>query len=374
MINVTFTYISGRYKYQKESNTIIKEICLQFCDENNIDFNSVYFVINALTLDDITFNKTISEVTNTLNRNNLAFLVYDYDHSEEDRLTIRNNKVYVIFNFDSKTRKIEFSKTDKMLTICRYFSYKINRDFNSLIFKYRNTIIDFDKKFSQIATQDDMEERKICIYVEDKNNINRNQSFCENNKKSIIITVIIISVIIIIFLIILFTVILKDEKEETEKKGETIKCEEGFDLYNNACIIYAFFVTYKVDNDNEKIKLFNQDKINNIYAMKIENKIMEPNPEFYFNQAQNHIVFYYLLENSIISLSYLFENIKTLIDFSFNDKYINNFNIRDLRGMFFGCSSLKQISFGQFEGQNVTDISHLFSNCVNLISVDFFNV
>ena len=53
----------------------------------------------------------------------------------------------------------------------------------------------------------DMEGRKINIDVEDKNNINSNQSFCENNKKSIIITVIIISVIIIIFLINIYLII-----------------------------------------------------------------------------------------------------------------------------------------------------------------------
>jgi len=76
--------------------------------------------------------------------------------------------------------------------------------------------------------------------------------------------------------------------------------------------------------------------------MRIENQIMEPNSELYFNQAQNHIVYYYILENNIISLSYLFENIITLIGFSFNDKYINNFNIWVIQGMFFGCSSLKQ--------------------------------
>ena len=98
--------------------------------------------------------------------------------------------------------------------------------------------------------------------------------------------------------------------------------------------------------------------------MRIENQIMEPNSEFYFNQAQNHIVYYYILENNNISLSYLFENIITLIDFALNDEYINNFNIQDVQGMFFGCSVLKQISFGNFEGQNVTDISHLFSNCI----------
>ena len=76
--------------------------------------------------------------------------------------------------------------------------------------------------------------------------------------------------------------------------------------------------------------------------MRIENQIMEPNSELYFNQAQNHIVYYYILENNIISLSYLFENIITLIDFAFNDEYINNFNIQDVQGMFFGCSVLKK--------------------------------
>ena len=247
MINVTFTYFSRRYTYHREPNTIIKELCLQFCGENNIDFNSVYFVLNALALDDIAFNKALSEVTNTLNGNNLALLVYDYDHSEDDRLNNLYNKVYIIFSFDSNKTKIEFSRADKMRTICRYFSYKIKKDFNSLIFKYKNNIIDFDKQIRQIATQNDLENRKIYINVEDINE----QKVGQNNKKIIIIIVSIISAKIIIFLIILFTIILKDEKEEKEEK-EIIKCEEGFDTFNNKCIIYSFFATYKVENSIEK--------------------------------------------------------------------------------------------------------------------------
>ena len=154
---------------------------------------------------------------------------------------------------------------------------------------------------------------------------------------------------------------------------ECISCNIGFDLYKGECIIYAFKIKYLVDYYYEKIKLFNPEKINNLYAIKIEDTVKNPVSEYNFNNIQKNDVYFYLYENSSTSLSNMFENITKIIDFSFNSLSINNFTIINMKGMFSGCTSLKTISFYPFIGQYISDISYLFSYCNSLTSVNLSN-
>ena len=101
-------------------------------------------------------------------------------------------------------------------------------------------------------------------------------------------------------------------------------CKQEFELHEGGCISYAFYVIYHVDYYYELVKLFNPNKEQYLYAMKIENKITNPKSEFNFNHVENNTVYFYLLENYNISLSYMFKDINKFIDFSFNNKYINN--------------------------------------------------
>lgn len=90
--------------------------------------------------------------------------------------------------------------------------------------------------------------------------------------------------------------------------------------------------------------------------------MVEPNSEF--NNIVNNRVYYYLYEKLPIDLSYFFENINQLINFSFNDKYMENFNIKFMQRMFSGCISLKSISIQLLNNQNLSDISYLFQDAL----------
>jgi len=92
--------------------------------------------------------------------------------------------------------------------------------------------------------------------------------------------------------------------------------------------------------------------------------------EYNFKKTGNNKVYYFILNNSDASFSNMFENINKLRIFSFNNKFINNFNIIDIKGIFYGCSSLISVSFNSVKIKNVTDISYLFYNCNSLISVN----
>ena len=223
---------------------------------------------------------------------------------------------------------------------------------------------------------------------------------CKDNFKKILIASIFSSALVVIIVLIVIFTQDKDKKDGSEniiKKDlgkflqynnqtiqtnqtnlndtceEYILCNEEFYLYKGQCIPYAFYATYKVNYNNEKIRLFypfNPNKIINFTVMKTNNKYIAPISELNFNISEIKI-YYYFPENNTFSLSYFFAYVEKLTNFSFNDKYINNYTISDMRGMFYGCSSLKSISFSSFIGSHVIDISYLFGYCNFLLSVDF---
>jgi hypothetical protein len=170
------------------------------------------------------------------------------------------------------------------------------------------------------------------------------------NKKYLIIIISIINVLCItIFLIVLFKYILKPKEKKFETRNtdmclkfvnsisdECQSCRNKFYLYKGKCIPYAFYVEYKVDYINEKVKLFNPSKKTTFISLKINKNILDPISEYIFDKIGNNKVYYFILDNNIISLSNMFENINKLGNFSFNDNFVNSFNIIDMKGMFHG--------------------------------------
>ena len=146
------------------------------------------------------------------------------------------------------------------------------------------------------------------------------------------------------------------------------KCKDDYELYKGDCILYTFYVEYIINN-NEKIKLYNPDNINGLFAMKLNGEIRGPYSEFSFES--NKLIYYYFDENIDISLSNMFENNDKLKYFNFNVKYINNFKITNMFRMFAGCTSLETISFDTFKGENVINMAHTFDNCQSLKSFSF---
>ena len=102
---------------------------------------------------------------------------------------------------------------------------------------------------------------------------------------------------------------------------------EGLDLYEGKYIFYAFYAIYDINNNSESIKLFNPGKINSLYAMKIENVIMKPRPNYTFIDFGYNIIYYFLVEDILIDLSYLFSEVEAVIYFSFNQKYIDKYTL-----------------------------------------------
>ena len=51
----------------------------------------------------------------------------------------------------------------------------------------------------------------------------------------------------------------------------------------------------------------------------------------------------------------------------------NTSNVRNMSGLFSGCSSLKTIDLSSFDTSNVEDMSYMFRQCESLRSLDLSN-
>ena len=54
-------------------------------------------------------------------------------------------------------------------------------------------------------------------------------------------------------------------------------------------------------------------------------------------------------------------------------EYLNTAEVKDMSGMFWGCSALKSLDLKNFNTQNVTDMSSMFYDCTSLTSLDLKN-
>ena len=395
MIEVKFKYESQITKiYNCEEKSKIGDICKKFTFDIGINFNYICFLSNGKQINNSDYNKPISDFINKYNQERKLVIL-------ANKLGLDDN-ISVIFHFKSHKLSIQSKKVDKMTNIFQQFANKINQDINSLKF-YRKKLINHQKTLEEIIFQDDDELNTINIFVEENKN--------ESNSEKKLLNGISFYLICFVFLLIAFYIgknsrfSLEDDcnskikketntnktKEKTIIKNncnerclscnnsasidECVICKEDFDLYEGKCIVYTFSATFDVHFINEKIKIYNNDSYHrsNLYAIKVDNKIISPTTEYNFNSKNQQLVYFYFYENTSISLNNMFYNITRLIYFSFNKNYINIFTIINMNSMFNKCISLKKMFFGSFKGNKVTDISYLFSDCISLTSIKIGN-
>ena len=148
----------------------------------------------------------------------------------------------------------------------------------------------------------------------------------------------------------------------------------------------------------EEIKKFwlnEEDKVTKIKII-IDYQIKSFKMLFYFCQCIESIFFKKFYRNNIIDMSGLFWGCSTLkeIDISNINQNVtdmnymfcgcssleglnlSNFstnNVKDMKGMFFDCSSLKEINLSNFNTNNVTDMSSMFGGCSSLKVLNLSN-
>ena len=224
---------------------------------------------------------------------------------------------------------------------------------------------------------------------EDFNNLD---NFQLQNKKTpfyktktfiiIFISLLIIILIGIIFLCI-FIILRKsdsdcetgdEEKCFTCKKDKCLSCNIGYKLTDGKCIInYSFKAEYLAEETYQKIRLINEEYLNNITELIIDGKkVNDIFTEYTFNSTGNHTVYFLYNLSGITSMAYMFGGLQNMISINFTSLF-NTENITDMSSMFSDLEKVKYLNLSIFNGDNVQVMRYMFHHCNSLKSIDFTN-
>ena len=187
----------------------------------------------------------------------------------------------------------------------------------------------------------------------------------------------------------------------------------GIYIYNSAKFVKGFFLKYiitlfdeiinvhknifEVKNEiNMLIKIYKEDINREIYFLNkeymeckdnnlIENndnnieELNEINTELYINEKLIKYKKYFKPEKegeykiklkfnfNLTDCSYMFTNCENIIKIDFS---LNSYFVKTMKKMFYGCINLKEVNLLTFDITNVTDLSYMFSKCENIVNLD----
>ena len=158
--------------------------------------------------------------------------------------------------------------------------------------------------------------------------------------------------------------------EETNKCTE---CPPSFILINGVCEPnYSFKAIFKVDSQNEKVKLINDNYITYIKDMSINGTKIELNSYYTFENIGNYVLYVLIDVSKLDSILSMFSKVIKMISISFTNKFESK-NIKNMNYMFDSCTSLTSIDFTHFDTTNVETTNYMFQSCRQLNSLDLSN-
>ena len=164
----------------------------------------------------------------------------------------------------------------------------------------------------------------------------------------------------------------EEDKCLTCEKNRCIMCNAGYELINGTCeAIYTIKAIYSISEEGESFGVINYY----FFYGFVSGMILDGERIEYYNYAiqfpskGNHTIYFITYDKSITDLSYLFYNIQNLISVSFSNK-IKKEKLITVNSMFSECKSLVSVDISQLNTKNVTDMSYMFYGCNSLISLD----
>ena len=159
---------------------------------------------------------------------------------------------------------------------------------------------------------------------------------------------------------------------EVSINNKIIKLIEIYDKINE---FNEFSLQYKINKDEEKIKIFGKDFMaNNIGNFKIiyQDNIFDLMEYFSLNNKNNDddLLEIYLKQiNDINDISFMFHKCSSLISLPELSK-LNTNDVIKMNSIFSHCSSLLKLpDISNWNTQNVSDMNHLFYHCSSLSSL-----
>ena len=152
--------------------------------------------------------------------------------------------------------------------------------------------------------------------------------------------------------------------------NECTECYPSFILINGVCEPnYSFKAIFKVDNENEKVKLIDNNYITYIKDMSINGTKLAPNSYYTFENIGNYILYVLIDVSKLDSILSIFSKVYKMASISFTNKFESK-NIKNMNYMFNFCTSLTSVDFTNFDTTSVETTNHMFHYCPLLTSID----
>lgn len=279
------------------TNIKIERAIKAYCRKAGVSIDSVYFLHKGTIINKKDFNKPVSDFLSTFDKIDVSRDIIFPDTAQNESLY---HITFLVIEDDNSCSFCIFLKKNRKIIIIGAITIVIIIIFIVILFK---VIL---KKKGPLPSPSDIiiSDTIAASHTNENSEIIKTNNIIDTDKFTT--TDIIIDTN--------FTIINNCSDKcllciYSSKINKCIECQPGYDLFKGECITYAFKVIYSAaDYSNKIIKLFNEDKIKMLYAMKIGNNISLPLSEYNFNNNKSNTVYYYLTINKSISLSYFFEN------------------------------------------------------------------
>ena len=311
----------------------------------------------------------------------------------------------VFFTLDGVKIKIQCSKDDNMKDICQKFASKIRKKLSSFIFLYGGNQVKFDYTFYNQATSIDksdnqmnilvyrndededeyvcpicgekipIDTKKIDVIIESNNSIKETINGIKLQLDNIIKNSLLNEVNIQLKNIcVLLNNINQDINQNSDKLRNLLKDFSNNNDSKNKCFIKGV-LDIKANEINNSITLFNTNFNNKIEVILNNEKvkmIQEENKWKYKFNKDGKYTFEIVFKDIITDLNEFFSQCSNLISLDFSN--FDTSKVTNMSSMFNECNSLKEIQgLDKFITNNVTDMSKMFNACYKLESLDLSN-
>ena len=159
---VKFIYQSSqifesKYKINEKMETIIHE----FSSKINENVNSLVFISDGRQLKEDCYKKALHEIMNFVNieEKRITILVFKMDKESKNYLADKDNINIIILIGYKKLLRLRGTKKEPIKNIIK----RGNPEVSELTFNYNNTQVDLNKKFEDIAEQNDKEDKLLIL-------------------------------------------------------------------------------------------------------------------------------------------------------------------------------------------------------------------
>ena len=380
MDEIIFYYEGNQTKIKFDKNQKMKDICIEFSKQKNIDINSLTFLYG---LNELNPDRTFNEL---LEYNKINIFVYRYENKICSKCgRIINNKLI------NEIKALNNNINQSFITIKNQideFNNKSNNiyDVNQLniIHSSIDNINKNKKEMNDLLNiliindiQNTITSKLRNNIKQDKINLSANEIICTYNKNQEEIS------LLHDYSISLNKLSTKDGKLYTEGKKNIN--ENNVEIYiNNKKIKFNY--SYKSKEKGEiKVKFkfkelltSTHDMFTYCYNLKTidfssfnSSKIIDMAFMFFSCSSLESIKFASFNTSNVNNMNGVFYNcssLKTINLTSFNTSKVCNMN-----SMFRGCSTLEEINLSMFDTNKVTDINFMFSNCLSLKEINISN-